>query len=144
MANKSLKRKLDDITQSDEPKDSEEPQTKKQKLNLGSDQQENSSSNSQNNENIIQQVDLPPEILVTIFCQLSRADLARAAGVCQRWWLVSQDESLSWALLKAFQFMEDERAYAQYSKLQSQFLASTKIFIDLLNNLIARWPPVIF
>ena len=137
MASKSLKRKLDDITPTEKSEDSAEPLLKKQKVNLGSNEQENSPKNNEYNQNIAEQVELPPEILISIFCQLSRADLARAGGVCQHWWLVSKDESLSWCPIKSFKFTEDGRAYAQYRKCLD-LVCAEQISNFYLDNEIAK------
>ncbi len=117
---KDLKRKIDDISATNDSDDATEPQTKKQKLDLTSNNDQKSSKNQQNNdnvaENIEEQIELPPEILVSIFCQLARADLSCAGAVCQHWWLVSKDESLAWFPLKMFSFLEDTNAYSMCGK----------------------------
>ena len=119
-ANNTRKRKLEDRISEDDIADTTQPQAKKLKLNsiLTLDDNQNSPKNNQNNESLKEntggQLELPPEILLTIFCQLSRADLVIAGAVCQHWWLVSKDESLTWCSIKNFQFTEDGYSYTYY------------------------------
>ncbi len=118
MTSIDLKRKIDDISATNDSDEATQPQTKKQKLDLTANDQKSPKNNKNDDnaaENIAEQIELPPEILVSIFCQLSRADLSRAGAVCQHWWLASKDESLSWYPIAKFQFMEERNTYAQFT-----------------------------
>jgi len=50
---------------------------------------------------------LPPEILVSIFTKLHRADLARSSRVCQHWYNCSKDPLLGWINCEEFTLSED-------------------------------------
>ncbi len=111
---RGAKRKADAISSVDEESPDLAKQ-KKQKLNPTVEEntkmEENIADNDNTNEVTVDNVELPPEILVSIFSQLENEDLSRASCVCQHWWLCSKDETLAWFTLPPLEFVEQTENY---------------------------------
>eukprot|EP00029_Vermamoeba_vermiformis_P013986 TRINITY_DN896_c0_g2_i1.p1 TRINITY_DN896_c0_g2~~TRINITY_DN896_c0_g2_i1.p1 ORF type:complete len:954 (-),score=215.31 TRINITY_DN896_c0_g2_i1:65-2926(-) len=121
---RAAKRKAEAIASSDEGL-ADLPKQKKQKLNPGPKELsenekmgENSTADNNTNEMIVEQVELPPEILVSIFSQLRVKDLSRASCVSQHWWLCSKDETLAWSALSPLDFNEQGANYTGLGTFQ--------------------------
>lgn len=116
---RAAKRKADHISVGDE--DSPNIKPKKQKLNPTTEEvpenakmKENIPDGNSDHSSPSDQVELPPEILVSIFSQLSNQDLSRASCVCQHWWLCSKDETLAWVSLlplDLWEFSDKEKGW---------------------------------
>lgn len=104
---KTTKRKADEIAAEDEQCDL--PELKKQKLNPTLEKSKMEGKILSNNilgAGEVEQIELPPEILVSIFSLLEVRDLSGVSCVSQHWWLCSKDESLTWSLVSTIPLVE--------------------------------------
>lgn len=93
------------------------PKQKKQKLNPTEEAPKNAKieeKNSTDNSSVdtaVEQIELPPEILVSIFSQLEAKELSSVSRVSQHWWLCARDETLAWSILSPIELVEQTISY---------------------------------
>jgi SNF2 family DNA or RNA helicase len=114
---KATKRKADAIAATDE-ESGDLPKLKKQKLHPTKEEapenvkmEEKIPANNNIDEVAGEQIELPPEILVSIFSQIELRDLSRVSCVSQHWWLCAKDASLTWSLMSTLELVEHSENY---------------------------------
>jgi hypothetical protein len=129
------KRKASQVGKSAIVDTAEEPKTKKQKLDLTQEivqkldkMQEDEEHETFEHTTPLEQIDLPPEIIIQIFGQLSREDLSVAGQVSRHWWSCSKDESLAWSPLITYQLSED---FITYREVPDSLLPAKPGHIDV-------------
>jgi hypothetical protein len=118
---KATKRKADAIAATYE-ESGDLPKLKKQKLHPTKEAPENVKMEEKipENNNIDEvageQIELPPEILVSIFSQIELRDLSRVSCVSQHWWLCAKDVTLAWSLVSTLELVEHSENYKENGK----------------------------
>jgi hypothetical protein len=119
---KATKRKADAIAATDE-ESGDLPKLKKQKLHPTNEEapenvkmEEKIPANNNIDEVAGEQIELPPEILVSIFSQIELRDLSRVSCVSQHWWLCAKDASLAWSLVSTLELVEHSENYNGHGK----------------------------